>query len=67
MLLYQTLAFAIHGKIYKSHAKILNIKYHHQHGMRSFNYLMDHILYQILKITLNISSKCMKQLLPILQ
>ena len=28
-----------------------------QHGMKSLNYLMDHILYQIFKITLNTSSK----------
>ena len=26
-----------------------------QHGMKNLNYLMDHILYQILKIILNIS------------
>ena len=28
-----------------------------QHGMKSLNYLKDHILYQIFKITLNTSSK----------
>ena len=26
MLLYQILAFTIHGKIYKSHTKIINLK-----------------------------------------
>ena len=29
------------------------LKYQLQHGMKSLNYLMDHILYQIFKITLN--------------
>ena len=55
MLLYETLAFTIHGKIGKSHTKIINLKYHLQHGMRSLNYLMDHLLYEIFKITLNAS------------
>ena len=41
MLLYQTLAFTIHGKIQKSHAKIINLKYQLRHGMKSLNYLMD--------------------------
>ena len=57
MLLYQTLAFTIHNKILKSHTKIINLKYHLRHGMKSLNYLMDHILCQIFKITLNISLK----------
>ena len=39
----------------KSHTKIINLKYQSQHGMNSLNYLMDHILYQIFKIILNIS------------
>ena len=39
------------------HTKILDLKYQLQHGMESLNYLMDHILYQIFKITLNISLK----------
>ena len=61
MLFYQTLAFTIYGKIYtkksnnKSQTKTMNLKYQLQHGMKNFNYLMDHILYKILKITLNIS------------
>ena len=52
MLLYQTLAFTMHGKM----QKIWNL-----------NYLMDHILCQIFKITLNISLKTMRKLLTILQ
>ena len=55
MLLYQTLAFTIYGKIQKSHTKIISLKYQLQHGMKNLNYLMDHILYQIFKIILNIS------------
>ena len=54
MLLYQTLAFTKHGKILKSHTKIIKLKYQFQHGMKILNYLMDKILYQIFKITLNI-------------
>ena len=57
MLLYQTIAFTIHGKIQKSHTKIINSKYELRHGMKNLNYLMDHILYQIFKITLNKSLK----------
>ena len=37
----------------KSHTKIINLKYQLQHGMKSLNCLMDHILCQIFKITLN--------------
>ena len=54
-ILYQTLAFTIHGKISKSHTKIINLKYQLRHGIKSLNYLMDHILCQVFKITLNIS------------
>ena len=57
MLLHQSLAFTIRGKIEKSHTEIINIKYQLRHLMKSLNYLMDHILYQIFKITLNISLK----------
>ena len=39
----------------KSHTKLINFKYQFRHGMKSVNYLMDHILYQIFKIILNIS------------
>ena len=41
----------------KSHTKITNSKYQLQHGMKSLNYLMDHVLYQIFEIILNISLK----------
>ena len=55
MLLYQKLAFTEKykkdGKIQKSHTNIINLKYQLRHGMKSLNYLMDHILYQIFKIT----------------
>ena len=38
----------------KSHTKIINLKYQLQHGMKNLNYLLNHILYQIFKIILNI-------------
>ena len=43
------------------------LKYQLRHGMKNLNYLMDHVLYQMVKITLNISSKNMRVLLVILQ
>ena len=57
MLLYQTLAFTMHEKILKNHTKIINLEYGMklQHGMKNLNYLIGHIMYQILKIVLNIS------------
>ena len=33
----------------KSHARTMNLKYHLQRGMKSLNYLIDHIMYQIFK------------------
>ena len=57
MLLYQILEFTIHGTIYKSQTKITNSKYQLQRGMINFNYLKDHILYQIFKIILSILKK----------
>ena len=36
---------------------IMNLKYHSQHGMRNLNYLMNHTLYQIFQIFLNVSLK----------
>ena len=51
----------------KSHTKIINLKYQLRHQMKSFNYLMDHILYQIFKTILSISSKNRRRLLIILQ
>ena len=56
MLLFQILAFIIHGKV--DHTKIINL---------IINYLMDHILYHIFKTNLSIASKSIKQLLKILQ
>ena len=44
-------------KFKKSYTKIINLQYQLRHGMKNLNYLMDHILYQIFKITLNISLK----------
>ena len=43
------------AKYKKSLTKITNLKHQLQHGMKNLNYLMDHILYQIFKIVLNIS------------
>ena len=40
--------------IKKNHRK-KNLKYQPQHGMKNLNYMMDHILYQIFKVVLNIS------------
>ena len=54
---YQILAFTAHGKIQKSHTKTINLNYLGQRGMDILNCLMDHILYQISKIILNIFKK----------
>ena len=59
-MLYQILAFNIHGKIKKSHTKTINLKYQLRHGMKSLNYLMGHILYEIFKIILSIIEKHQK-------
>ena len=45
---------SIQGKILKNHIRRIDLKYQLQHGMKNLNYLMDHILYQIFKIILNI-------------
>ena len=37
MLLYQMLAYAMHGKILKSETKIINLKNQLQHGMKKLN------------------------------
>ena len=47
MLLYQVLASVKYGK--KS-TKTINLKYLSQCGMKTLNYQMSHILYQIFKI-----------------
>ena len=36
---------------------MINLKYQLQHGIKNFSYLVDHILYQIFKIILNILKK----------
>ena len=41
----------------KNSFKKINLKYQVEHGTRNLNYLMGHILYQIIKIILSISSK----------
>ena len=53
MLLYQILEFTV----WKSHTKTINLKYQLQHEIENLNYLIDHTLYQIFKIILNISLK----------
>ena len=40
-------------KYKKSHIRTINSKYQLQHGMNYLNYLLDHILYQIFKVILN--------------
>ena len=47
-------------QIKKSQIKILNVKYQLQRGMINLNYLIDHILLEIFKITLNIFSEIIK-------
>ena len=53
LLHYQILAIFTHGIILKVHTIIINIKYHHQHGIKNLHYQMGLILYQIFKITFN--------------
>ena len=50
MLLYQTLAFTINGKIEKSHTKTINSKSQLQPGMESLNYLMNHTCIKYLRL-----------------
>ena len=66
MFLYQILACTAHGKIYKNHTKAINLKYQLQREMINLNYLTDHILYQIFKIILIMSTKNMEKILKIL-
>ena len=40
---------------YEKDTKIINLKYQLEHGMKNANYLMDHILFLIFKIILDIS------------
>ena len=51
----------------KKYKKIMNLKYQLRIGMKSLNYLMDHILYQIFKNILRILLKNMRNILIILQ
>ena len=41
-------------KIFKNLITIINLKFQLRHGMKHLNYLMDHVIYQIFKIILNI-------------
>ena len=54
ILLNQIIVFTMHGKILKSHIRIINLNHQLQNGIKNLNYLMDHTLYQIFKIILNI-------------
>ena len=45
MLLYQILAYKIHGKTEKGHTKTISLKHLRQGGTTNLNFLMDHILY----------------------
>ena len=49
------LSIYYNGKRQKNHTKIMNLKHKLQHRMKSFNYLMDHILFQMFEDILNIS------------
>ena len=57
MFQYEILAYSIHAKTKKVKKKKKHLKHWLQRGMRNLNYQMDHILYQVLKIIFNISSK----------
>ena len=51
----------------KNHIRIINLNYELQHGTVNSNSLLDHILYQIVKIILNIYLKSMRKKQLILQ
>ena len=57
MLLYQIVAYNIHGKLLKSHTNTTKLKYQFPHGMNNLNYLIAHVLYQTLKTIMSISAK----------
>ena len=46
----------------KSHTKTINLKYQFEHGIKNLNYLIDCILYLILKIISSILLKNMERL-----
>ena len=50
MLLHQIIASTIDGKVLKSHTKSINLKYQFLRRIKNLNYLMDYILYSIIKI-----------------
>ena len=50
----------------KKYAKIMNKNFKLQHRIKSLNYLMGHVLYQIYRNFVSIASKHMRQLLIIL-
>ena len=54
----------IHGKILKSNIRITDIKYQLQHGMKNLNYIMVHILYQILLSWIHIKKAWEKTVNP---
>ena len=47
MLLYQILAFTIHGNIQELHKRTISLKYLLQHEIINWNYLMNDVLYLI--------------------
>ena len=49
--------FITHGKTKKCYIITTNLKYQLQYGVINLNFQMDHILYQIFKITLSIFKK----------
>ena len=51
---FSNLSIYYTSKISKSHLRAINSQYQLQHGMKILNCLMDHILYLIFKIILNI-------------
>ena len=59
LLLYQNLACIIYEKVLKSCTKTIN--YQLQRGMKSLNYLMDYILYPILRYFFEYIIKIMLQ------
>ena len=64
MMVYQILASTIHGKIYKSNTKPINLKYQLQHEFKS---LMGHILSLTLKIILIMYQKKMEKMVMIIK
>ena len=54
---FSNLSIYYTSKISKSNLRAINSQYQLQHGMKILNCLMDHILYLIFKIILNIYIK----------